>query len=133
MKVLSILVSMRCCGRLFQSGVVCGKYECLLESVLVVVCKELIVILVLCTTCMCCLQVFLFIYIHKVICDFIHDCKSVCMSSCLEQVRVYLFFYVNGYSRCKHVIAYNKPDCPSVDLSRSPIQVYNTLVHTIVL
>lgn len=55
-----------------------------------VVCKKLTVVRVSCATCMCCLYVFAFVNISKVVHDLVYDCE--CLPSCLEQVYVYLLF-----------------------------------------
>lgn len=58
----------------------------------------------------------MFVNVNKVVCDFVHDCKSECLFLCLEQVHVCLFFYVSCYTRYTCVVVCNKPGGLNVDL-----------------
>ena len=55
-------------------------------------------------------------YLYKVVCDLIHDCESVCLSACLEQFHIYLFFNERCDARCSCVIVCNESGSSGVNL-----------------
>ena len=57
----------------------------------------------------------MFVNVYKVVCDLVHDCKSVCLSACLERIHVYLFFDSRCNARSVCVVVCNKSGGSGVD------------------
>ena len=64
---------------------------------------------------MCCLYVFLFVYVYDVVCDFVHDCESVCLSAFLELIHIYLFSNLGCDASGSGVIVCNEPGSSNID------------------
>ena len=61
-------------------------------------------------------KVFVFVYVNVIVCDFVHQCKSVCLSACVQVFHVNLLFYECCDTGSLCVIACNEPSCLCVDL-----------------
>ena len=68
-----------------------GKYECLYASVFVL-CLVFLVVCVTSTLIVYVVQIYMWVNVNVIVCDFVHKCKSVCLCADVKGIHVYLLF-----------------------------------------
>ena len=71
---------------------------------------------VACVASISVVKVFVFVYVNMIVCDFVHERKSVCLSACVEVFHVNLLFYLCCDAGSLCVIPCNEPSCLWVNL-----------------